>query len=415
MFAWTDARVLPLAVSLALLGLFAVADADPVGEKVAKARVVYEKQMEEVRERVRSVLDKQEEQLRRRAKSDDQALASLAADRAAFETTGQWPSSTSAAVRQQQERAWTVLDRAYEDAESIYARTKRPQLEAAIRAERAALPKEEDLAAWGPELAGQANQPVGPGAALVLDSLPAPPYRVEVAARLIHGNGPLIIDCPLGGGKSLPVFAAASEGGELRAMLTVRATTVSADLGVERPVDLARAVADPVGRLTLRSEGAKFSIESVRVKTLQSTGQAPAAAPVSSPAARAPTSTGAGGQPMSVGSKWRGLFGGQTFDSIQICEVTVTSRSDRAMEFLLEYEGVRMTWSFAVTGNNLRLSSVTGTQPPALNVKGTGEIADQTISIDWEWTRQGHAKAEKGTLQLMSHDMLPQPPGSPTK
>lgn len=254
-----------------------VADADrtaeraALGNKLAEARIKYELEMEEMRAEIREDLQREETRLRNKSETLEKIQAVMA-ELESFNATGEWP--TLNGIRGQQnrnERLRRTLVDAYEDARKDYLIAKEDNLVREVVAECAALDEEDDVVPWSDNQVGDLDEVArtfhNDGKAFDVTSLGLQSYRIDVQATRLDGEGPFRLVLPVPGGQRVEVTVEADRDGKAQALLSVRNSLVSADLGVSRPIAAAVANGNPDQLLCLASN-AKYSLDSVRIKPI---------------------------------------------------------------------------------------------------------------------------------------------------
>ena len=124
-----------LAASLVILSSPARGDDDPIRATVEKAKREYEQSLSEYREQANVYFDKREEAARQQG--NKKLVDQIKASRAAFEKSGELPSTAPATLRGRPQTALRLLTVAYTQAVENYTRKKQDDLAAATEMELA--------------------------------------------------------------------------------------------------------------------------------------------------------------------------------------------------------------------------------------------------------------------------------------
>jgi hypothetical protein len=135
-------RVLILGAILTALACASASAADPVAEKLEKAKKTYAAELEKFQKDVAASLDKREEAARKAG--DKKLVDQIKAERKAFDEKGEVPSTTPKVVRQRLATARATLEKAYESAIRDYTKAKNDTEAASVEKELAVFKKEGD-------------------------------------------------------------------------------------------------------------------------------------------------------------------------------------------------------------------------------------------------------------------------------
>lgn len=116
--------------------------ADPIEQKLDKAKSAYAAELEKFQKDVVASLDKREEAARKAG--DKKLLDQIKTERLTFEERGEVPVSTPKAVRQRLATARAVVERAHETAIKEYTMAKNDAAAALVEKDLAAFKKESD-------------------------------------------------------------------------------------------------------------------------------------------------------------------------------------------------------------------------------------------------------------------------------
>lgn len=123
-------------LTAAAVGAARSEDADPVKEKLFKAKIAYDKEMSEFRKQAEEWFDKREAAARKAG--DRKLVDQIKTERDGFDEDGDLPKSAPVAMKQKHEKAVKSLEAAYAEAVKAYIRAKKDDEAAAVEKEQQA-------------------------------------------------------------------------------------------------------------------------------------------------------------------------------------------------------------------------------------------------------------------------------------
>lgn len=404
---------------------------------LATARGTYEKEMEKIRARVESVL---QADLLRAQKGKDPITAVEAVNKRMAAWRGQGSVEglgNDDAIIAQYGQAAKKLATAYAKAMADATASKNDALSEALSAEAQSAASHRDLAPWGEELLdAQAERALTSGGkdVRVLVKLPEDSeYRLQVVATLtrrgargdggrgevlpvaehkgapeggepapapdapdappekdapeIGARGVMTVEFPLFGGTRLTVPVDAGKDGKVRAIFTVRHDTVSADLGVTRPIDVGTAKQGAERMVVLRAVTGDVSLESVRVKPVIEGAPPEDKARPTAPAKREKSGAPPAGpvDTLQRGDKLTGIRADR-HNNRPLWEAEIESLSDTSLVLVgrrTGNSGTRFRFEFQRNGDSLTLTKMTclGASIRYDQESGKGTIKEDKITF----------------------------------
>jgi len=342
----------------------------------------------------------------------------LKSARSDFVSSGQWPSSVNINDCQTKARsARKDLAEALEKAHGAYVKAARDHAANAVMAEREQFLKESDVVPWGDNLvAGHDGEQRAIGAerrAFEPGDIVSGSYRLEIVAKRREGNGPLSLAIPVPGKKRIELKTAPGNEPELRVLLSVRESLISADLGVPRPIPtLFSADASPEN-LELWADQGTFEVTSIRLKpTLPAKAdevvERKEPPPKPSPRPLQPTERIDPTNQLTEKSKWRGEWRQDETPFFQRRDARVARRSEGEFDLVTaEWWGpqVQLTWEFQIgSGGQIMLTGMMSPGRSYADVQGGGTINGDKLSFSYAARRTGPKVANKpvsGSFELV--------------
>ncbi len=370
-------------------------EVDKTGQILSRARVKYEYAMATLRRgvdrRAVAAIDKAS-----KANAPVDAIFKAQTDLDDFRTLGKLPkNATQDRWMKEYAKASGAMSKAYARAIAGYAKSGEDRLQLAVIAEAEQFGNLWDLVPWRPSFTegmSAIDRSIMAGGALTFENDLSGEYRIEVKARRIGDAGTLSINLPLANGQRLILPAITNDDGDVRVILTVREDHVSADLGVDRPIDLNESGTEESYGLVISSEDAAFVILLVRVKPLiageppsmvkqtkAKTGKRKRAKKSNTPA-----------QTLPLGSKWSGKVYGQSAGARVATVSVIKNEGDLVVLAVKDIYGTSH-WILRVNGNSFRVFEIlpkTGKGVQVKNVQGSGTVRNGRLRWNGRWTWQ---------------------------
>lgn len=225
-------------------------------DELAKQRCEYERTMESIRADTKSAIDQ----------ADADQLS-------AFLSTGAWPECEgSPSLKRRAANATKAMQAKFQSIVDRLNKASKDALRDAVAAEFEQFLSQNDVVPWRENLIAQvadADRTLNPASEpMTVTPEIDPEYRLEVNAKRLTEAGTLKVEFPLADGQRLTLPILASKDNEFRALLSVRAGLVSADLGLARPIDLNAAFESECRSVTLRADDGQFLVECIRTKPI---------------------------------------------------------------------------------------------------------------------------------------------------
>lgn len=373
-----------------------------VTRDLARSRIDYERQMDQLRRQCEALFTQARIAAMKLPQGAASKLAEIDAAREAFRTRGELPALDDfQAMRRRATEASRQISRAYASASGRYAKHEAEELASAVAEEREALEGESDLVPWSDNLLSALGQQgvalAADDAGLTLALAISSPYRIEVIARAESEASMLLIDLPCTSGKRVATAADAEDtdskdqpsGGDLRVLMSLRADTVGADLGVARPLEAQES--EEVGTmLRLKAIGGPVLLASVRVKPIIAEAiEDPQGGAEKHPPRKKPTPAPRADQAerLTRGSVWDGWATDRFGKRHQIVGARVTSRDGNmfvlvAPRFIGQGEIVR-TFKLDSRGR-LQLGGLSARGGPATMfqlLSSSGQVSGDTLGF----------------------------------
>lgn len=383
---------------------------DRVSVVLARAREKYESGMETIRNGVLGDLDTE---LKRADRTNDNPLNAMEAAREqlrAFNATGTLPEYPRKQLRENMyARAAQAMRDEYERAVKLYPSLERLDLADIVTAESRQFASYWDLGPWGENLIegkSEAERTVLPGSEPLTCPLDAASeYRIEIRAKRVGDLGAMSVELPFGEGKRIAIPTLANDKGEFRVLLTVRSDHISADLGVQRPIDLAATVRSDARIIAMRASKGDVVVESVRVKPVV------AGEPASHSDANTSGTSGSSrdrvvaSDLMPVGSVWRGSVRHNTHDDFDTRFEVKSVSGDRIIMSGSWIGRVKLEFGFKFDGTRLHLDSVreeSNTGGTRTQVSGSGEVSENGMATSYRWRVSGGSLRNQSVYGTMS-------------
>lgn len=254
-----------LAAMVVIVPSAALAQADSMAEKqLARSRVAYELRLEAIRQSVERQIKAAKDRAAKLKDNTAAVSAALAAEKE-FAASGKIPEGKGEdKLAQEYAEAAADMRKAYNDARLAASGDSQ------LTAEAEQFWRHWDLVPWRENLINaipSGNRTLAPGGKPLSVNLNlGGPYRLEVKGRRSGETGALKIEIPVPGKGRLEIPVTADEKGRFRVLLTVMNTTVCADLGVARPIDIGRTRAGNEAGVSIQSVDGPVALELVRAK-----------------------------------------------------------------------------------------------------------------------------------------------------
>ncbi|MGE3107338.1 MAG: hypothetical protein AB7G11_15890 [Phycisphaerales bacterium] len=392
---------------------------DPVAQRLAAAREVYERKMESIRERVLGAIASAKRSARKPG-----TVEALDAARAGFISQGTWPDvSDLPEFRRDAAKAAEAIRHAYARAMADYSRAEQDELAGAVEEDRRVFSLHADVIPWSPSLTA-----LSPAAwkrvsteprTTAPDPILAGEYRIEILAVWLRSaessSAPpatLLIDVPVSSGRVLPVRAIPDAKGDVHVILTVGEGAIAADLGVQRPVDLESARPDEP-RIRVRAEGGVFEVANIRIKPLVAGApEALIAKPETDENTRAPRP--APSSPLDdrlsawlpLKGVWRGSRQNRDDKAILSCTVKISRPADDILVLHLDHGDHVLAFDCRLEGDRITLTGVRqtkGAKAIRRAPSGSGRVSEKYIEVNYFWfldTADVKNQRIEGTLRV---------------
>jgi hypothetical protein len=402
-------------------------DTDKTGLTLDEARARYEEKIQATRDDVLERIEKEIVRHRAKPNPEEKEIDDLKNAKSAFNNAGRWPSFKSIKDCQTNARiARNDLEKALERARKDYLRAARDDAAKAVKAECEQFLKESDIVPWGDNLVtgpeGE-QRTIGPAhQTFEVGDLASRNHRLEIVVQRLEGNGPLTIAIPVPGKKRLEIKTIPGSDPELRVLLSVRDSLISADLGIPRPVPTNFSVDDSPGKLVLFADQGKFEVKSIRIKPIlaeaavevaQKQQHSPKYNRPEGPGNVAPeTSNVDPASELTKKSNWRGgRWHGQNpvaLEGPQPSNATVTRRDANEVELTTERWGGgtgSVHWVFTINRGQLTLMNIFvrgGNAAIFTDVLGDGTVNGGSLQFTWSARviANGANKIFRGEFQL---------------
>lgn len=386
---------------LLLLFVFAwhtmAAPPDRIASELERARGSYESMMNRVRSDVIASLRKKIDDAEKR---DDKVSAVKQAndELAAFMARGIWPDiANQATLRSRAGAAAEGMSQAYARAMADYAKAGNTAIAAAVTHEAERFKQQSDVAPWGEN---RIEDDAGPrqlapgGTALAVKPDTDGEYRLEIVGDLHDAAGRIEVEVPLvDEDKRLTIVSAPRTGKvgaeenrsgtrELKVLLSVYEGLISADVGVERPIDLGNAQVGTSRDIIVRAVGGPATIKSIRLKPVVEGTPESVVKKTRTPTTPAPVQAPRP-NPFVVNAEWRGDWDGGE------CTVKVVERNGNFAAIRVE-RGNGAWWRIEgrVDGNQVIVTDIKRTRNPGRagsilvkNGRGTVSVRNGKLSI----------------------------------
>jgi hypothetical protein len=298
------------------------------------------------------------------------------------------------------------LVREYEKAAAGLDEVRAPELAETIRSESTSFQNQRDLLPWSDNCVGKEVASIlEPGSTPIrIVSEIGDDYRLRIRAVGKKGDI-LVITMPIANGKTLDLLASADERGRFSVLVSVSAGSISADVGLRRPIDATLATESDGKGITIRCESGKVKVEVIQTKVIvaeppQDVAENKQARESKPEPAKAPTQ-----DPWWAGRKWHGQEGPRG------ATATIVRREGRiAVIRINRKDGAIMEVAGNTSGNRIavyRVDQVCGPRGvPPPNVRepgGSGGITQNgrlLVSYSYRWSTTKVSKV--GTFNFQS-------------
>lgn len=362
---------------------------DTTAQRLAAARVKYERDMESVRRQVNNAIAKKIDDASKAKKADTDKIAQAVEEKKAFQASGAWPEVPNVTrIRNVAAEAATELQSAYSKAKGEYVKAGKLDLADAITKDLEQFKTQSDIVPWSPNLIEKEPldaHTLAPGSKpLTVDLGVKGEYRLEIRAKRTGDTGTLTVEIPLVGGKRLAVPALVGKDGDIRLVLTVREGYFGADLGAARPMDLSSAKSSDSRTVSINSDGAAATLESMAVKPViegrpLTVEQAPKQA-----RDRDEPKGAAAPDEFPMGRKWSGMWDGNACD-IEVVERGANNaaiRISRANGAVFRLEGPVANNVFSLEGIKHVRVAKGGAARFFTRQSGTAYVRDGRLYVD---------------------------------
>lgn len=385
---------------------------DPIAAKLSDARTAYESRLESVRTRIAAAIDAREKELRLAKKPDLAAIQEVEQARRAFIDEGAWPDVKSAAgLRQDAAKAAAAMKKAFAAAIAEYVKREKDELAGAVEEDLRVFSLHSDIVPWRENLVSPGadwSELGGEAKSLDLHIPRGVEYRLEVVARRTEGDGFLELDVPLPAGKALAMRSVPNAKGDVRVLLTVGEGAISADLGVERPLDLEAMKEGDL--LSLRADIGRFDVRSVRVKPLvagepESLTPKPTRDPRKGDRTDGPPPEKNVDDWLPLKGTWRGHRQNRDDKSSMACTVKI-SRDGDVLVLHVDHGTRKLSFDCTLEGDRITLKGVRQTKGPHAEHRhagGTGRVYADHIEVTYRWyvdTAKVKNELVEGTLSV---------------
>lgn len=371
---------------------------DTTAQRLAAARVKYERDMESVRRQVNNAIDKKIDDASKAKKADTDKIAQAVEEKKALQRSGAWPEVPNVTrIRNAAAEAATELQSAYSKAKGEYAKAGKLDLADAITKDLEQFKTQSDIVPWSPNLIEKEPldaRTLAPGsAALTVDLGVKGEYRLEIRAKRTGDTGTLTVEIPLVGGKRLAVPAIVGKDGDIRLVLTVREGYFGADLGVARPVDLDKAASGESAQVSMMADGGTVVATSVTAKAVVKGAPETAQEVAKKPLDQRPEAKEFRfADHWAKGSK---LDGSRVHGNAKPTSMRGTTVADVGNGKLVLNSpdaggggNVRRDWFLDIVGNRISVTDIRvrgGGGASFQEVSGSGTITDDTISFSYRY------------------------------
>lgn len=374
------------------------------GAALAQARLQYEEKLQAIRDEVLEKIGIKQAALRAKSKPKLEEIAELETARTAFTTSGQWPTFRNFSDSQTKLRkAAKSLDEAYARAETNYLKSGHDDAAKSVRAEHEQFLKECDVASWGHNFVGHWKDDqrlIGPVCKTIdIGAFTSGPYRMELIAHAIEGDGSLSLGIPVPGKKRIDLTTFPADDGKVSVFLSIREFLIGADCAVARPVSTAMKDDETPNLLVLGANGGRIRLESLRFKPILYAADgdlAYAAKADSTPAT--PIATGDDAEViLPRRSMWRGYgWHGQNPNDLKsnlISNATLTVDKNGRVELQTNgWDGCSQTWVLQLRGKRLHLGEIHSTCVREFTeVQGEGTLDDENLFFRSSSRVAGHS------------------------
>lgn len=383
-----------------------------------RARNLYERQMETLRENVIDALKLRHRRLTLAAEPDVGAIDAAAEDKRAFEESAEWPTWDDLA--ELEERHARFVSRVVDEIDSAYTAAEREgdtALSAELVEEKERLLNQNNLGAWGPNLVAdveEANRTLALGSAPLEVSMTLPENcRVWITGHMGEAAASTNISMSLAGATATDAPLRVKSDGTFGILLSVLGGSLETDAGLPRPLVCEGTASHPdTATLSLASVGESVIVESIRVKETLA-GREPevvaeAAAPipgrVAGHAADVPDRQPRP-QPIDLSGRWTGEFVQERTNTRNGAEASVVRTTRSTVTFRVETGNNRTwDWTFEVHGNSIELVEM----KPAGVSHGTilsdysgisSQLTNETV--EWRGTWRYHRGSDLGQIETV--------------